>query len=42
MGLFNDQIKPLRVDFWQAKDERQDAIRDKHVNYVTELINAVK
>lgn len=42
MGLFNDQIKPLKVDFWQAKDERQDAIRDKHVNYVTELINQVK
>lgn len=34
-GLFTDQVKPLKVDFWQAKDERQDAVRDKHVNYVT-------
>ena len=41
-GLFPDQIKPLKVDFWQAKDERQDANRDKHVNYVTQLINFVK
>jgi len=42
IGLFPDQAKPLKVDFWQAKDERQDAIRDKHVNYVTQLINMVK
>jgi len=35
-------MKPLKVDFWQAKDERQDAHRDKHVNYVTQLINFVK
>jgi RNA recognition motif-containing protein len=34
-GLFPEQMKPLKVDFWQAKDERQDAVRDKHVNYVT-------
>lgn len=41
-GLFADQMKPLKVDFWQAKDERQDAVRDKHVNYVTQLINQIK
>lgn len=41
-GLFTEQMKPLKVDFWQAKDERQDAVRDKHVNYVTQLINFVK
>jgi len=41
-GLFADQMKPLKVDFWQAKDERQDAVRDKHVNYVTQLINQIR
>lgn len=41
-GLFTDQIKPLKVDFWQAKDERQDAMKDKKVDFINGLINYVR
>jgi hypothetical protein len=27
--------KPLKVDFWQAKDDLKQAREEKHVNYVT-------
>ena len=39
---FDSCKKPLKVDFWQAKDDLKQAREEKHVNYVTQLINFVK
>lgn len=39
---FGYNNKPLKVDFWQAKEDLKNARDEKHVNYVTQLIQFVK
>jgi len=41
-NCFGFGSKPLKVDFWQAKDDLKQARDEKHVNYVTQLIQFVK